>query len=112
MRVVSETAKPAGPGSSSRGGLLESQDERGQPLRLILQIATERLKLNPGDTDALFAMAAAQATLDDAKGGLQTLDRLADPESAGPRLWGLKKEIHAKPGPGERPPERRRRPPQ
>src|SRR6266566_1589003 len=55
-------------------------------------------KLNPQDADALFAMAAAQATLDDAKGGLDTLDRLAQIDSAYPGLWVLKTKLHAKLG--------------
>src|SRR5881296_1925430 len=98
MRVVADPAKPTEPGSVGRGKVLESQDERAQRLRLILQIATERLKLNPQDADALFAMAAAQATLDDAKGGLDTLDRLAQIDSAYPGLWVLKTKLHAKLG--------------
>jgi len=98
LRVVLDTPKAAAAGSTARGGVLESQDERAQRLRLILQIATERLKLNPGDADALFAMAAAQATLDDAKGGLETLDRLAGLDSAYPGLWVLKTKLHAKLG--------------
>src|SRR5881296_1442853 len=98
MRVVADPAKPADPGSVGRGRVLESQDERAQRLRLILQIATERLKLNPRDADALFAMAAAQATLDDAKGGLETLDRLAALDPAYPGLWVLKTKLHAKLG--------------
>src|SRR5881296_3440837 len=97
MRVVADTPKPASSGAA-RGSVLESQDERAQRLRLILQIATERLKLNPRDADALFAMAAAQATLDDAKGGLETLDRLAQIDSAYPGLWVLKTKLHAKLG--------------
>src|SRR2546425_9117634 len=98
MRVMLDTPKPATLGSAARGSILESQDERAQRLRLILQIATERLKLNPGDADALFAMAAAQATLDDAKGGLENLDRLAALDSASPGLWVLKTKLHAKLG--------------
>src|SRR5713101_1195906 len=84
MRVVQDTSTTAPPVSSARDSVLESQDERAQRLRLILPIATERLKLNPRDADALFAIAAAQATLDDAKGGLQTLDRLAELNSVYP----------------------------
>src|SRR2546422_225046 len=98
MRVVADTPKPAASAAAARGSVLESQDERAQRLRLILQIATERLKLNPGDADALFAMAAAQATLDDAKGGLETLDRLAALDPAYPGLWVLKTKLHAKLG--------------
>src|SRR3989441_51901 len=100
LRVVQDVSKSAAPASSARGSDLESQDERAQRLRLILQIATERLKLNPGDTDALFAIAAAQATLDDAKGGLQTLDRLADLDSAYPGPWAVNTKLHAKLGHG------------
>src|SRR5213080_2415993 len=98
MRVVPDTPKPATPGATTRGSDLESQDERAQRLRLILQIATERLNLNPRDADALFAMAAAQATLDDAKGGLETLDQLAALDPAYPGLWVLKTKLHAKLG--------------
>src|SRR5881409_622719 len=98
MRVVADTPKPASSGAAARGSVLESQDERALRLRLILQIATERLKLNPRDADALFAMAAAQATLDDAKGGLETLDRLAVFDPAYPGLWVLKTKLHAKLG--------------
>src|SRR5213594_3502025 len=98
MRVVPEASKTSAPTSSARGGVLESQDERAQRLRLILQIATERLKLNSGDADALFAMAAAQATLDDAKGGVQTLERLADLDPRYPGLWVLKTTLHARLG--------------
>src|SRR5213594_3189595 len=98
MRVVADTPKPASSGAAARGSVLESQDERAQRLRLILQIATERLKLNPRDADALFAMAAAQATLDDAKGGLETLDQLAALDPAYPGLWVLKTKLHAKLG--------------
>src|SRR2546421_3051370 len=80
MRVLRETAKPsAAPGvGPTEGAVLESQEERARRLSLIMQIASERLKLNSKDTDALFAMAAAQATLDDPRGGLQALDRLAE----------------------------------
>src|SRR5436309_1763899 len=98
MRVVADTPKPAASGAAARGSVLESQDERAQRLRLILQIATERLKLNPADAEALFAIAAAQATLDDAKGGLETLDWLAALDPAYPGLWVLKTKLHAKLG--------------
>ena len=98
MQVVRDTPKPAASAPAARGGVLESQEERAQRLRLILQIATERLKLNSGDADALFAMAAAQATLDDAKGGVQTLERLADLDPRYPGLWVLKTKLHARLG--------------
>src|SRR5256884_1090544 len=98
LRVVADPAKPTQPGAVGRWEVPESQDARAQRLRLIPHIATERLKLNPQDADALFAMAAAQATLDDAKGGLDTLDRLAQIDSAYPGLWVLKTKLHAKLG--------------
>src|SRR5439155_5773942 len=61
-------------------------------------IATERLERHPRAADARFAMGAAQATLDGAKGGLETLDRLAQIDSAYPGLWVLKTKLHAKLG--------------
>src|SRR6266508_2894033 len=63
-----------------------------------MQIASERLKLNPSDPDALFALAAAQATLDDAKGGVESLDRLASLDPNYPGLWVLKTKLHARLG--------------
>src|SRR6266581_485557 len=98
MKVVREASKPAAPGPSHSGGVLESQDERARRLHLIMQIASERLKLNPSDPDALFALAAAQATLDDAAGGVQTLDRLAGLDPNYPGLWVLKTKLHARLG--------------
>src|SRR5207247_4647753 len=97
MKVVREASKPAAP-LPSRGGVLESQDERAQRLHLIMQIASERLKLNPSDPDALFALAAAQATLDDPAGGVQSLDRLAALDPDYPGLWVLKTKLHARLG--------------
>src|SRR5207245_10824279 len=96
-----ELSQSPAPMASSCGSVRESQDARAPRLRLIQQIATERLTLNPADADALFAMAAAQATLDDAKGGLQTLDRLADLDSRYPGLWVLKTKRNAKRGQSE-----------
>src|SRR6266511_4665127 len=98
MKVVREASKPAAPLPSRGGGVLESQDERAQRLHLIMQIASERLKLNPSDPDALFALAAAQATLDDAKGGVESLDRLASLDPNYPGLWVLKTKLHARLG--------------
>src|SRR2546427_4707305 len=97
MRVLRETAKPsaAGPGvGPTEGAVLESQEERARRLSLIMQIASERLKLNPQDTDALFAMAAAQATLDDPRGGPQSPDRPPGPDPTSPALCVLKTALH------------------
>src|SRR5437016_5707161 len=66
MRVVRETTKPS-TGSSvvpAEGAVLESQEERARRLSLIMQIASERLKMNPKASDALVPMAAAQGTLE------------------------------------------------
>src|SRR5207249_4276486 len=62
----------------------------------------ERLKLDPKDADALFAMAAAQATLDDPRGALQSLDRLSELDPAYPGLWVLKTKLHARLGEADR----------
>src|SRR2546426_3824990 len=104
MRVLRETAKPsAAPGvGPTEGAVLESQEERARRLSLIMQIASERLKLNSKDTDALFAMAAAQATLDDPRGGLQALDRLAELDPTYPGLWVLKTKLHDRLGEADR----------
>ncbi len=106
MRVVRETTKPS-PASSvgpAEGAVLESQEERARRLSLIMQIASERLKMNPKDSDALFAMAAAQATLDDPRAALQSLDRLAELDPAYPGLWVLKTKLHARLGEADRVP--------
>src|SRR2546427_2996097 len=105
IRVLRETAKPSAPAPGvgpTEGAVLESQEERARRLSLIMQIASERLKLNPKDTDALFAMAAAQATLDDPRGGLQSLDRLAELDPTYPGLWVLKTKLHARLGEADR----------
>src|SRR5881396_1396243 len=103
MQVVRESPKGgAPPVVASEGSVLESQEERARRLSLIMQIARERLKLDPKDTDALFAMAAAQATLDDPRGGLQSLDRLADLDPNYPGLWVLKTKLHARLGEADR----------
>ncbi len=69
-----------------------------QRLQLIMQLADERLKLNPKDADALFAMASAQEALDDARGALKSLDRLVDFDSDYPGVWGLKAKLHSRLG--------------
>lgn len=109
MRVVRESATPSPSSAIPSGTVLESQEERARRLTLIMQIAGERLKLNPRDADALFAMAAAQATLDDPRGGLQSLERLAELDPNYPGLWVLKTKLHARLGEAERAQESRRR---
>src|SRR6266480_2342696 len=103
MQVVRESPKGgAPPVVASEGSVLESQEERARRLSLIMQIARERLKLDPKDADALFAMAAAQATLDDPRGALQSLDRLSELDPAYPGLWVLKTKLHARLGEADR----------
>src|SRR5712691_5092945 len=77
-------------------------EEQPRRVNFIMQLARERLKLNPKDVDALFALAAAQATLNDAKGGAQTLERLAEIEPNYPGLWPLKTKLHAQLGEAEK----------
>jgi KaiC/GvpD/RAD55 family RecA-like ATPase len=104
LRVVRETARPAAESSvpGIAGSVLESQGERARRLSLIMQIASERLKLDPKDADALFAMAAAQATLDDPRAALESLDRLAGLDPNYPGLWVLKTKLHARLGEADR----------
>ena len=96
--------EPAAPRTSpaSRPAVFETKEESPTRAYLIMQIARERLKLNPGDADALFAMAAAQATLDDARGALDGLERLAQIDDRYPGLWVLKAKLHARLGDVER----------
>ena len=70
--------------------------------KLIMRTARERLKLNPRDTDALFAMAAAQATMEEVPDALQTLERLADLDPNYPGLWIFKTKLHAQLGETEK----------
>src|SRR5712691_1171259 len=77
-------------------------EEQPRRVNFIMQLARERLKLNPKDVDALFALAAAQATLNDAKSGAQTLERLAEIEPNYPGLWPLKTKLHAQLGEPEK----------
>src|SRR5213594_2912197 len=52
MRVVADTPKSSAPPVvASEGSVLESQEERARRLSLIMQIARERLKLDPKDAD-------------------------------------------------------------
>ena len=77
---------------------MSAQEELRRRIQLILQIARERLTLDPNDADALFALAAVQATLNEAEGGIQTLDRLAEIQPNYPGLWVLKAKLHARLG--------------
>ena len=77
---------------------MSAQEELRRRIQLILQIARERLTLDPNDADALFALAAVQATLNEAAGGIQTLDRLAEIQPNYPGLWVLKAKLHARLG--------------
>src|SRR5437899_10099546 len=54
MRVVQDTLKPAAPGTTARGSVLESQDERAQRPRPILQNAPGLLKPKPRDPGAHY----------------------------------------------------------
>ena len=76
----------------------ETKEESPTRAYLIMQIARERLRLNPSDSDALFAIAAAQATLDDARGALEALEQLAQVDERYPGLWVLKTKLHARLG--------------
>lgn len=102
LHVVRDSGRTPTTAASYAPDALESQDERARRLTLIMQIAGERLKLNPRDADALFATAAAQATLDDPRGSLQSLERLAELDPNYPGLWVLKTKLHARLGETDR----------
>src|SRR6266498_2494645 len=83
--------------SAQRGHSIMDEPAR-QRLQLIMQLADERLKLNPRDADALFAMASAQEALDDARGALKSLDRLVEFDSNYHGVWALKAKLHSRLG--------------
>src|SRR5256712_1012324 len=98
LKVVRESLKSSPSVSPTPDSVLESQAERANRLRLIMQIPRQPLKINSRDPAALSDPAAAQATLDDAKGGTQTLERLAVVDPNYPGLWVLKTKLHARLG--------------
>ena len=73
---------------------MAQEQDGSRRLELIIEIARERLKLNPNDADALFTMAAAQGTLNDAEGGVQSLERLTEIDPNYPGLWLLKTKLY------------------
>ncbi len=83
-----------------RPPLAEGEAAASRTLRvhLIMDIARERLNQDPTDADALFALAAAQATLGDIRAALESLRRLADLDERYPGLWVLKAKLHARVG--------------
>jgi len=92
-------SRPSSPPSSARVSVTpETPEESPTRAYLIMQIARERLKLNADDADALFATAAAQATLDDVRGALEALQRLSKVDDRYPGLWVLKTKLHARLG--------------
>ncbi len=86
------------PQESPTADPLAQDKDRQRRTQQIMEIARERLKFNPNDADALFAMAAAQGTLGDAQGGVQSLERLARLSPEYPGLWVLKTKLHARLG--------------
>ncbi len=106
-RPAGEGSPPAGPGlvhlvrrHPTRQPLVEGEALASRTLRvhLIMDIARERLNQDPTDADALFALAAAQATLGDIRAALESLRRLADIDERYPGLWVLKAKLHARVG--------------
>jgi len=114
FRVIDPNApaRPAGEGSAptprpvqprrypTRQPLAEGEAAASRTLRvhLIMDIARERLNQDPTDADAMFALAAAQATLGDIRTALESLRRLADLDERYPGLWVLKAKLHARVG--------------
>ena len=58
-------------------------------------LARERLRHNPEDADALFALAAAEAVLGSAAVAIELLDRLQARDENYPGLWDLKAKLYA-----------------
>src|SRR3990172_8403767 len=72
----------------------ESEHTSEDRAPFIIRIAQERLKLAPADPDALFAIAAAQASMDEMRGALETVERLVKIDPRYPGLWALKAKLH------------------
>ncbi|MGQ0796786.1 MAG: DUF7504 family protein, partial [Methanobacteriota archaeon] len=104
LRIIRESgttpaAQPASqPPHVERSAPLEATEGSPAQASFIVRVARERLRLNPADSDALFATAAAQAQLDDARGALDALERLAKVDERYPGLWVLKAKLHARLG--------------
>ena len=93
------TLLPAAPASSPPATVPE--EPGGNRVRLILEIARERLKVDPEDRDALFTLAAALAVADDPRGAVQVLERLETIDSDYPGLYALEMKLFARLGDAE-----------
>ncbi len=71
-------------------------------VRLIMEIARERLRQDPEDCDALFSLAAALATVDDPRDAVRTLERLETINPNYPGLWAFEMKLFARLGDAER----------
>ena len=78
------------------------EEPGGSRVRLILEIARERLKVDPEDRDALFSLAAALATADDPRGAIHALERLETVDPDYPGLYALEMKLFALLGDSER----------
>ena len=66
--------------------------------QMILRIAEERIRIDPSDTDALFAKASALAAMEDYRGAIGALDALARVSDTYPGLWVLRAKLAARLG--------------
>ncbi len=95
-----ETAPPPPPPPAPpRPRTLEGASNR---VRLIMEIARERLRADPEDCDALFSLAAALATVDDPRDAVRTLERLETINPNYPGLWAFEMKLFARLGDAER----------
>lgn len=91
-------ALPSAP-SPPRPRTLEGSPNR---VRLIMEIARERLRADPEDCDALFSLAAALATVDDPRDAVRALERLETINPNYPGLWAFEMKLFARLGDAER----------
>ena len=64
----------------------------------ILGLVDQRLREDPHDVDALFALAAILAKANDLLGAVAILEKLAQVDEGYPGLWLLKTQLHARRG--------------
>jgi len=87
--------------SSPRGGIARGMElpapegRRVSPdVETVARKAGERLRRDPGDADAMFALAASRVAFGRADDALSLLNRLLRVRVDYPGLWELKRQLH------------------
>ncbi len=91
------TPPPMSVGTGGRPADKKAEDRATLRRRVqgMADLARERLRRDPEDADALFALAAAEAVLGSAAVAIELLDRLQALDDRYPGLWDLKAKLYA-----------------